>query len=275
MMNERKIRNHIRKILLEDEVTRRPGRGGYKKEIQQAGALAAKNPGELMSRLGISRVNDNTDIKKLNSLLSQAVTGSPAMAAVYLQPQPRKDKISGSEGIRIPVTVIPPRDARKYLEHTLVGAQASQMALFDQDIQIEILGNDVLIYFSSKPYSWGAKKKKQQQNQKPKPKPIPQATDQQDQVQEWVGYGYVKPMLPLLSLSAEKDDEVIGEPDFNPEEEEQEEASGAGAVAGVITPLGTGPKYPDDSPKRDSPAAVAGRSFGDAKPYKKPKKRKK
>lgn len=66
--------------------------------------------------------------------------------------------------------------------------------------------------------------------------------------------------------------EIIGEPDFSEEDKEQDEVSTAGAVAGVITPLGTGPNYPDDSPKQDSSASVAGRSFGGAKPYKKKKK---
>ncbi len=77
--------------------------------------------------------------------------------------------------------------------------------------------------------------------------------------------------------------EILGEPDFPDEEEEealrkdkeQEEASGASAVAGVITPLGTGPNYPDDSPRRRSPAAAAGSAFGGAKPYRPPKKNKK
>jgi len=79
-----------------------------------------------------------------------------------------------------------------------------------------------------------------------------------------------------IELLLRESAEIIGEPDFPDDEEfekkDQEEASVAAGVAGVITPLGTGPNYPDDSPKRDSPAAVAGRSFGGAKPFKKKKK---
>lgn len=41
---------------------------------------------------------------------------------------------------------------------------------------------------------------------------------------------------------AEKPKDILGEPDFNPEEEEKEASSGG--VAGVATPLGTGPTYP-------------------------------
>ena len=66
--------------------------------------------------------------------------------------------------------------------------------------------------------------------------------------------------------------EVLGEPDFPDDEEEidkdQEEASTSGAVAGVVTPLGTGPRYPNGSRRRRSPAAAAGSAFGGAKPYK-------
>ena len=74
--------------------------------------------------------------------------------------------------------------------------------------------------------------------------------------------------------------EILGEPDFPDDDEEKDpckdkeqgEASEGSAVAGVMTPLGTGPNYPDDSPGRRSPAAAAGGAFGGAKPYKKKKK---
>ena len=158
MLTENKIRLKVREILVEEEQTVRPGRGGYKKEIQQAGALASDNPAELMKRLNITRVAGDTEIKKLNQLLTQAVSGTGAMKVAYGSPLARKDNVSGAQGIRIPVKVIPPRDARKYLEHTLVGAQGSRVAIFDNDIQIEILGSDILLYFSPRPYSWGRRK---------------------------------------------------------------------------------------------------------------------
>jgi len=180
-MTENTIRHAVREILTEKDeapsgdVTRRPGRGGYKKAISAQGALAQNNPEQLMSRLKISRVSDKSEIKRLNQLFKQAVSGVPAMQDVYSDPQPRKDKQSGAEGIRIPVRVIPPRDARKYLEHTLVGAQNSRFAIFDTELQVEILGNDILIYFSSKPYSWGrvGKKAKQQKKSQAETQPAP------------------------------------------------------------------------------------------------------
>ena len=163
-MTENTVRKAIRKILREqEEATRRPGRGGYKKSISQTGALAKENPGELMKRLKIVRVPDKEEINRLQKLFDQATSGTPAMSVVYGAPSPRKDNKTGLQGVRIPVKLIPPRDARKYLEHTLVGAQNSRVAIFDTDIQVEILGNDVLVYFSNKPYTWGRQPKAKKQ----------------------------------------------------------------------------------------------------------------
>ena len=47
------------------------------------------------------------------------------------------------------------------------------------------------------------------------------------------------------------EEEILAEPDeTNQEEHDQEEQSMAGAVAGVTTPLGTGPTYPDKLKKK-------------------------
>ena len=178
-VDEHMIRNAIRRILVEKDApaeagaTRRPGRGGYKKSISQTGALARQNPGELMKRLKITNVRDNDETKRLLQLFAQAVSGTPAMSAVYGSPSARKDNKTGLQGVRIPVQVIPPRDARKYLEHTLVGAQSSRTVIFDTDIQVEILGNDILVYLSSKPYSWGRVPGEKKEPKKPAKAPTP------------------------------------------------------------------------------------------------------
>jgi hypothetical protein len=258
MDTEHKIRRYIRKMLLEVEQTRRPGRGGYKKEIQAAGALAKKNPGELLRRLGVGSVSGQDDIEKLNSLLKQAVAGSnaaKAMTNVFSEPQPRQDKQTSYKGIRIPVQIIPPRDARKYLEHTVLAAQAAGKALFVDDIQIEILGNDVLLYFSPRPYSWGKQKVRTGQSTK---KPEPAADAQAE--------------------AGKKRQHILGEPDLNPDrasekKKQSDEASVSSMVSGPITPLGTGPTYPDKPKKKPKSAAeITGRAFGGAKPVKKKKK---
>ena len=48
-----------------------------------------------------------------------------------------------------------------------------------------------------------------------------------------------------------KDEELLTEPDEpNPGEDEQKEVSGVSAIAGVTTPLGTGPAYPAGKKKK-------------------------
>ena len=71
----------------------------------------------------------------------------------------------------------------------------------------------------------------------------------------------------LIESVIDEDDETEGE--------EQDEASVAGAVGGVTTPLGTGPHYPNPEPGgRVPPYVAAGKAFGNAKPVKKKKKKK-
>ncbi len=81
----------------------------------------------------------------------------------------------------------------------------------------------------------------------------------------------------LLESKSDKEDspreDLLTEPDNPDEGEDQEveqEASVAAAVAGVTTPLGTGPTDPKKSRrKRKSATEVAGKSFGNAKAIKK------
>lgn len=62
-------------------------------------------------------------------------------------------------------------------------------------------------------------------------------------------------------------EDLLTEPDEIEEREEENEAS-SGGVAGVSTPLGTGPTYPNtrrQSKKLRSPRDVAASSFGGSK----------
>lgn len=139
------------------EKTRGAGKGGFKASIRETGALAQQNPGQLMSNLGIKGIKGKSDIEKLFSLLEQAVGNTEAMSTVYGSPKPRRNSNTKKEGVRIPISVIPARDGMKYITHTILGAQNANAAKFDEIIQVEILGNDVLAYFAKKPKTWGAK----------------------------------------------------------------------------------------------------------------------
>ena len=71
---------------------------------------------------------------------------------------------------------------------------------------------------------------------------------------------------------AESQDKLLTQPDFT-EEEEADEQNVVANIAGVTTPLGTGPTYPSKQRiKRKSPAKAAGDAFGGARPPKKKRK---
>jgi len=80
-------------------------------------------------------------------------------------------------------------------------------------------------------------------------------------------------------LEEKKKKEVLGEPDLSSEDERDEEKSEqsvTSSIAGVTTPLGTGPTYPADrkksrgrpKPRKMTPAEANGSAFGGAKPVK-------
>ena len=76
----------------------------------------------------------------------------------------------------------------------------------------------------------------------------------------------------IIEAEAEKKDsgkkKLLTEPD-EADGREEDEVSVVANIAGVTTPLGTGPTYPNKpSKKRKSATRVAGRSFGNAVPFK-------
>lgn len=69
-----------------------------------------------------------------------------------------------------------------------------------------------------------------------------------------------------------RDDDLLVEPDFSADtmdaEQKADEVSVAGAVAGVTTPLGTGPTHPNKGAKRKPAWMAASSGYGRAKPKK-------
>jgi hypothetical protein len=70
----------------------------------------------------------------------------------------------------------------------------------------------------------------------------------------------------------DREDDLLVEPDFSVDtadaEQKTDEVSVAGAVAGVTTPLGTGPTHPNKGVKRKPAWMAASSGYGRAKPKK-------
>lgn len=74
--------------------------------------------------------------------------------------------------------------------------------------------------------------------------------------------------LIRIILEKKQKKKLITEPDKTNgrDSDKEDEASVSSSVAGVTTPLGTGPTYPSKrKDKRQKPEDVAGRAFGNAK----------
>jgi len=84
---------------------------------------------------------------------------------------------------------------------------------------------------------------------------------------------YVRWMLHEAEHENDDDDKpknLLTEPDEPDEgDDPAKEQSVVANIAGVTTPLGTGPTYPNKGKKRKSPARAAGDAFGGARSPKK------
>ena len=93
---------------------------------------------------------------------------------------------------------------------------------------------------------------------------------------------HIRDFIRLLLISEKVDKEVLGEPDLSSEDErdhdepekDSNEQSVVSSIAGVTTPLGTGPTYPSKkkskgSRKKKAPWQAAASGFANAKLVKK------
>ena len=257
-MSESQLRNYIRKIISEQtsepQTTQRRGKGRYKKSIE---AIKLVPPAELMSRLKAKKAVNGTDSEKLMKFLDSASSGVGAMKIVYASPSLKQDP-SGKKGALIPLNsikggsgTIPPRDGRRYIEHTVnAGVSSGYLPISKNGYQIEIYGKGVLVYLANKPYTWGRSEVKKKQK---------------DESHHGV------------------DEELLGEPDLSQEDErdedkEKDEFNVSANVAGVVTPLGTGPDGGKGKKKNSSPRERAidanTRAFGGGEIYSSKKKKK-
>ena len=163
MTIEATIRRQVRMILekekkkspeSEDVSVRGRGRGSYKKTVREAGALAVENPAQLMKNLKISGPAGKEDIEILFSLVKQAASGADAMAEAYGIPKAVKDKF-GRKGVRVGVGGIQHREGIRFMEHSILGMMNAGILNVSEDIQVESVGGEVLIYFSKRQLKWG------------------------------------------------------------------------------------------------------------------------
>lgn len=76
-------------------------------------------------------------------------------------------------------------------------------------------------------------------------------------------FTHLREFIRHVLIEKDKKKEVLGEPDEAPGKEEEEVS--AGGVAGVSTPLGTGPNFPKRTNRSQSPIKIAQKAFANAK----------
>ena len=168
MTNEDIIRNYVLRILLErgeeDEegedlpTTSGPGRGRFKKELEDLKALADVDPGKLMSNLKVSAPSGESEEKDMLSIIRAAVGGTSEMNNVYGTPKRQTDNYD-KVGLAIPVTGkdMSVRDGLIFIRETLKGAKGAGFYKWDTPLQAEILGSSILVYPSQKSFKWNKK----------------------------------------------------------------------------------------------------------------------
>tara|TARA_B100001123_G_C15342846_1_gene1035743 strand:+ start:3300 stop:3887 length:588 start_codon:yes stop_codon:yes gene_type:complete len=175
MVIESVIRNYVRGLLLEKEeeeppTTTGPGPGRFKKELKDLKALADVDPAKLMSNLNISDPGGDTEEASLESILKSAVGGTSEMKAAYGSPSKKSDS-ADRIGYSIPVTGegMSPRDGLVFIREAFKGAKSVGYWTWDKDIQIELLGGDILAYVSESPFTWNKAKKAKKAKKDDKP----------------------------------------------------------------------------------------------------------
>lgn len=181
-MNEQKLRDYIRRALMEGndapqeetpeqsvEPEQKPkkkkkadtapgeigvsaGRGRWSKEVKEAGALAEEDPEQLMANLGIEK--KGTGYQGVADILKQALAGSDVMQRAYSSGLKAISQ-GPLTGIQISMGDLDSRNGAKYIHHTLIGARNAGMLALDIPIQVDRLdGSSVVIYKSPKKSAW-------------------------------------------------------------------------------------------------------------------------
>ncbi len=158
MMNEEKLRKHIRKILLEEREYRKGdvvvsgARGRPSKLTMEAGALAQSNPKQLMKNLNVSS-SQRGNLDGLSSLLKQALTGTEAMKRAFGTTKLVQSK-NDLKGVQVAQGELKLGTAAKFLNYSLVGAIKAGIISPEEVIQVKVLSGTGLVVYLSKTKSW-------------------------------------------------------------------------------------------------------------------------
>jgi hypothetical protein len=165
-MNEQKIREYIRRLLEEEEKPKKKkksskditpgeiglsvGRGGFTKIVADVGALAKKDPAQLMKNLGIS--SGGRGLQGVVTIWKQASKGSEPMKKAYggISSQTKGSR----QALVIGLGELNARNGAKFAHHTLKGAMAAGLLSSDVPLQIQVVGNDVIVHTGAKKGDW-------------------------------------------------------------------------------------------------------------------------
>tara|TARA_B100001250_G_scaffold403799_1_gene418838 strand:- start:241 stop:768 length:528 start_codon:yes stop_codon:yes gene_type:complete len=126
------------------------GRGGFTKTVADAGALATQNPKKLMDNLAVK--NGGKGLTGAVSVLQQAFGGAPAMKQAF----GGLGKVSkgGKSGYTISMGALDARNGAKFIHHALMGAKGAGLFSSEEPLQIQVVGNEIVIYSSEIKNSW-------------------------------------------------------------------------------------------------------------------------
>jgi hypothetical protein len=170
-MNEQTIRKYIRRLLEEEDkeksTTQAPkkkkgkkikageiglsvGRGGFTKVVADAGALAKKDPSQLMKNLEVKGGGNGFD--GAMKVLSQAFGGANAMQKAYggISKVSKGDR----QGLQVSMAALDPRNGAKFMHHTLMGAMSAGMLSSDVPLQIQVVGGNVIVHTGPNKGDW-------------------------------------------------------------------------------------------------------------------------
>ena len=153
------LRKEVAKVILQEKKNDGPvkkgklGRGGIKKKIKEAGALASEKPKELMKRLGVKgAASGASDYDMVVSLIRSAIFGNSTMSAAYGGAKITSANLKdGKQQVVIVSTrKISPRDGALYILHTLTGAHnAGYLRGLKSQLEVSIENGEITVIFHS------------------------------------------------------------------------------------------------------------------------------